>query len=269
MRIKKGGGLDRRFKGAKEGEAALVILVILIALAAAVLYFIYIYLHIIAPIIVIVLHFIYLKDFKTKYVLYSSLISLFGYIAVLTILVYSNIQEPFKLYGSYYEVPSNGEKLTIFDNKDFKQRNGERATSNEYNLNIVNRSKESIELADNYPDLPILAFTNPNEGKNGVTKYSYYGALQKKSIATYETTLEKIFRGDNKSYNFTNGNPTYTLELVLENYNWYGKFKGIKFNFGTIFHPLFVIISVFLSIIASFFYFNYFKKLESAKKEVD
>ena len=127
MRIKKGGGLDRRFKGAKEGEAALVILGILIALAAAVLYFIYVYLHIIAPIIVIVLHFIYLKDFKTKYVLYSSLISLFGYIAVLTILVYLNIQEPLRLYGSYYEgdhrLPSDGKKLTIFDNKDFKQRN--------------------------------------------------------------------------------------------------------------------------------------------------
>ena len=41
MRFKKGGGLDKRFKGAKEKEAALVIIGFVIALVVAGLYFIY------------------------------------------------------------------------------------------------------------------------------------------------------------------------------------------------------------------------------------
>lgn len=66
MRFTKGGNLDRRFKGVKEGETALVILGILALLAFAALYFIYTYLYIILPLIIIALHFTYLKSFETN-----------------------------------------------------------------------------------------------------------------------------------------------------------------------------------------------------------
>ena len=261
MRFTKGGNLDRRFKGVKEGETALVILGILALLAFAALYFIYTYLYIILPLIIIALHFTYLKSFETKYVFYCSLLSMSVYILTLGILVYANIEEPLKLDGSH----KNGDKkLTIFDNADFKLRHENRAAGAKYNTNIVSMSRESIELANKYPDSPILAFTK--EAKYGDNERIYYGALKKKGNAIYETTLERIYDGYDKPYSFIDGTPTHTLELVIENFNWYGIFKGIKFNLGSIFHPVFVILSGILSIIASFFYYNYFKELDYAKK---
>lgn len=262
MRFRNDGGLDMRFKGAKTQQALLIMLGVIVVIIAAIIYFIYTYLFIILPIVMIVFQFKYFKTIKTKFKLYFALSSLSAYIITLSTLVYLNSTEPVSIYGSY----SNDDiKLKIFKNKNFQDNQENKISDKEYDDDLVSRCRNLIKFANNSPELPIIEFTKRD--KSDYKEYSYYGFIHKKESGIYETTLEKIYDKYDKSYVFTNGNPSHDLKFFIENYTWFASFKGINFGAGSIIAIRFIILAGLIAIIATYFSYNYFQKSRKIFKE--
>jgi len=271
MKFRKDGGLDMRFTGAKERQAALIMLGVVGAIIVAIFYFIYKYLFIIFPLVIIVLQFKYFNKIKTKFRIYSALSSLLVYIISLAALVFINLTEPVSIYGSYYNDDVN---LEIFKNKIFKQKHEDQISDKKYDNDLspfqrtkVSKSTNLIEFANNNSDLPILRFTKKD--KSDYKEYSYYGILHKKNPETYETTLEKIYDKYNKYYFFTDGNPKHDLKFFIKEYTWVASFKGLNFELGSIIAIRFILLSGLIAIIAACLCYNHFKKSGDITKEED
>ena len=262
MRLKKDGGLDMRFKAAKDGQAALIMLGVIVTIIGAILYFIYKYLHIILPLVIIIFQFNIFKNVKTKFRILFSLSSLLIYAICLAILVYINIPEPVDIYGSYY---NNDIKLEILKNKNFTQRLEDQIIKKKYDEELIAKSKSLINFANNNPNSSILKFTKKDE--SDYKEYSYYGILNKKNQGNYETTLEKIYDKYDKPYIFTDGNPTHKLNFIVKNKTWFISFKGLDFELGSIIAIRFILLSGLLAIIASSLFYIYFSKLKNITKE--
>ena len=265
MRFRNDGGLDMRFKGAKTQQALLIMLGVIGVIIAAIIYFIYTYLFIILPIVMIVFQFKYFKTIKTKFKLYFALSSLSAYIITLSTLVYLNSTEPVSIYGSY----SNDDiKLKIFKNKNFQDNQENKISDKEYDDDLVSRCRNLIKFANNNPELPIIEFTKRD--KSDYKEYAYYGFIHKKESGIYETTLEKIYDKYDKSYVFTNGNPSHDLKFFIENYMWFASFKGINFGAGSIIAIRFIILAGLIAMITTYFSYNYFQKSRKIfKEEID
>ncbi len=269
MKFRKDGGLDMRYNSSKAGQAFLFIVGAVVAIIAAIIYFIYTYLFIILPIAIIIAQFKYFKRIKMKFKLLFSLSTLVTYTIFLSSLVYLNSSEPVSIYGSYSngEVGSGKAKLKIFKNSKFKNIYENKKNDKESDNDLVFRCKKLINFANSNPDLPIIEFTKRDNGD--YRDYSYYGFLHKKESGSYETTLEKIYDDNDKSYVFTNGNPSHDLKFFIENYMWFASFKGISFDSGSIIAIRLIILAGLIAALCTYFLYNNFKKSRNIFEDED